>query len=170
MLKQKSKAKSLALQGLIAGIYFILTVSFYPISYGGIQVRFAEGLTILPLLFPEGIVGVTVGCLLANMFGNGILDIIFGSLATLISAIFTYLVGKSVKNKFIKFAFGGLFPIIINAIVVPFTFLAITELKELYFLNAIQVLVGEFISVYLVGGLIYFSIIAIMNKRLKKEQ
>ncbi len=170
MLKQKSKAKSLALQGLIAGIYFILTVSFLPLSYGGIQVRFAEGLTILPLLFPEGIVGVTVGCLIANIFGNGILDIVFGSLATLLSAILTYLVGKKVKNNFLKFAFGGLFPVIINAIVVPFTFLVITELKELYFINAIQIFVGQFISVYLVGGIIYFSILTLLNKRKKKEQ
>ena len=76
---------------MIAAIYVVLTLLFRPISFGEIQVRISEALTILPLFTPAAVPGVFVGCLIANIIGGGILpDIIFGSLATLIGAVLTY--------------------------------------------------------------------------------
>ena len=165
MLNSKRKrSTSLALCGIIASTYFIVCMVFFPLSYGGIQVRFAEALAVLPLFFGEAVWGLAVGCLIANFFGNGILDVVFGTLATLISAILTYFVRKKIKNPKIRFFIGAFPPVIINAILVPFTFLAVFELKSLYFISMLQIFIGQAISIYLVGALIYFPLLKILHK------
>ena len=155
MIKNNFKAKSLARAGIIASIYIVLTLIFYPISFGGMQVRVSEGLTLLPLIFPEAVFGLTIGCLIANLFGNGVLDIVFGTLATFISAVLTMYVGKRIKNTALKIFVSGLFPVIINAIVIPFTFLVAIENVGVYIISAVQIFVGQAISVYLFGSPIY---------------
>ena len=81
----------LAEAAVIGAIYVVLTVLFAPLSYGEVQVRFSEALTILPFFTPAAIPGVFIGCIIANLFGGAIpVDIIFGSIATLIGAVFTY--------------------------------------------------------------------------------
>ena len=88
-MKNKNAA-FLTQAAMIAAVYVVLTLLFRPISFGEIQVRIAEALTILPLFTPAAVPGVFVGCLIANIIGGGILpDIIFGSLATLIGAVLT---------------------------------------------------------------------------------
>ncbi len=83
-----SAAKQMAQGGIIAVLYVILTFVFAPISFGAVQVRIAEALTILPLFTPAAVPGLFIGCLLANIFGGGIIwDVIFGSIATLIGAV-----------------------------------------------------------------------------------
>ena len=81
------KSKYLATSSLIAALYATLTVALAPISYGPVQFRFSEALTLLPFYIPEAIPGLFVGCLIANMFGGyGMLDIVIGSVATLAAA------------------------------------------------------------------------------------
>ena len=100
---------------MIGAIYVVLTVAFAPISFGEVQIRFSEALTLLPFFTPAAVPGLFVGCLLANILGGAILpDIIFGSLATLIGAVGTYLLRK--QNKYL----APLPPIIANMIIVPF--------------------------------------------------
>ena len=169
MLSQKRKrATSLSICGIIAGLYFIICIAFYPLSYGGVQVRFAEALTILPLFFGEAVWGITIGCLISNFFTQGVmfLDVIFGTLATLISGVLTYIIGKKIKNLKLRFFIGALPPVIINAIIVPFTFLALFELKELYFISMIQVFLGQAISIYIIGAFIYFPLRKILHKKI----
>ena len=73
---------------VIGAIYVVLTLLFAPLSYGEIQIRFSEALTILPFFTPAAIPGLFVGCIIANLFGGAIpVDIIFGSIATLIGAV-----------------------------------------------------------------------------------
>jgi len=75
----------------IAAVYAVLTIAFAPLSYGQIQVRFAEALTILPFFTSAAIPGLFVGCIVANFFGpGGMLDVVFGSAATLIAAYISY--------------------------------------------------------------------------------
>ena len=165
MLNQNHKTTySLALTGIIGSLYVILTLAFYPISFGPIQVRISELMAILPLFCGEAIFGLTIGCLISNLLGNGILDIIFGTLATLVSAVCTYFIGKKLKKDIPRFLIGGFFPIILNAIIVPFTFLAIMELKELYFISAIQVFIGQTLSIYGIGSIVYF----VFGKKIEK--
>ena len=99
---------------MIAAIYVVITVLFAPFGFGEIQVRIAEALTVLPYFTPAAIPGLFIGCFIGNVIGGAILpDIIFGSLATLIGACFTYLLRK--HNKFL----APLPPIIANTLIVP---------------------------------------------------
>ena len=88
----KSKNTMFLVQAATIGaIYVVLTLLFAPLSYGEVQVRFSEALTILPYFTPAAIPGLFVGCILSNLLGGAIpVDIIFGSIATLIGAVFTY--------------------------------------------------------------------------------
>jgi uncharacterized membrane protein len=76
---------------VIAAMYAAITMLFQPISFGPVQFRVSEALTLLPRLWPEAVPGLFVGCLIANALGgNGLLDVFLGSAATLIAAALTY--------------------------------------------------------------------------------
>ena len=112
MQKALFSPKGLAISAVIAAVYAALTYALAPISYGAVQFRVAEALTLLPILLPQAIPGLFVGCLLANLLGGfGPADVIFGSLATLAAALLTYYFRK---NRYV----AALPPVIVNAIVV----------------------------------------------------
>ena len=103
----------MAQAAMIAAIYVVLTIVFAPFSFGEVQIRIAEALTILPVFTPAAIPGLFIGCLLSNLLtGAAIWDIIFGSLATLLGAVFTYLLRKHEKLAAIP-------PILSNTLIVP---------------------------------------------------
>lgn len=86
--------------GLIAAVYAVLGLAFYPISFGVYQVRVAEALTVLPFMTRAAIPGLFIGCMLANVYGGqGWQDIIFGSVITLAAAVLTRLTGKITRNQ-----------------------------------------------------------------------
>ena len=96
---------------MIAAIYATLTISLSPISYGPLQFRVSEALTTLPWLYPEAAPGLFIGCLIANLFGGqGVWDVVFGSLATLAAALAT----SRVRSPWL----APLPPVLINAAVV----------------------------------------------------
>ncbi|HBL84779.1 MAG TPA: transporter [Clostridiales bacterium] len=99
---------------MIAAAYATLTLALAPIGYGAIQFRVSEALTVLPFIFPEAIIGLFIGCLTSNIIYSpfAVLDIIFGSLATLGAAFWT----SRIKNRYL----APLPPIIINALVIGF--------------------------------------------------
>ncbi|HJA06685.1 MAG TPA: QueT transporter family protein [Candidatus Mediterraneibacter pullicola] len=105
----------MAQAAMIAAIYVVVTLVVAPFAYGEVQVRISEALTILPVFTPAAVPGVFLGCLISNILGGCILpDIIFGSLATLIGAVFT----RTLRNKSKYLA--PLPPIIANMLIVPF--------------------------------------------------
>lgn len=111
---KKSNTAFLSQAAMIAAVYVVLTYVFAPFSFGEIQVRIAEALTILPLFTPAAIPGLFIGCLLGNILGGAILpDIIFGSIATLIGAFGTYMLRNNLP------LLAPLPPILANTIVVP---------------------------------------------------
>ena len=86
----------------IAAIYVVLTMVFLPISFGPIQFRISELLCVLPYFTPAAIPGLFIGCLLANFLGGAAaLDVIFGSIATLIGAVGSYLLRKNRRQPLI---------------------------------------------------------------------
>lgn len=98
---------------LIAAVYAAITIALAPLSYGELQVRVSEALTILPAFTPAAIPGLFVGCIVANIYGGGgIIDIVFGSLATLIAAYLSY---KMPKKWLVPLP-----PVIVNGIVVGY--------------------------------------------------
>ena len=134
--------RSLTRVALIAGVYAAVTLAFFPLSYGAIQVRVAEALTVLPFLTPLAIPGLFVGCLLANILGGfGFYDIVFGSLATFAAAYVT--------SRMRSPALAPLPPVIINALVVPAYLSSIVRVP--YFPLVISIAVGEAIACYALG-------------------
>ena len=131
---------------VIGAIYVVLTLLFAPLSYGEIQIRFSEALTILPFFTPAAIPGLFVGCIIGNISGGALLpDIVFGSLATLIGAMGTYMLRKLPKG------IAVLPPIVANVLIVPFV------LRYAYGVNLpivfmmLTVGVGEVVSCELLG-------------------
>ncbi|MCJ7578208.1 MAG: QueT transporter family protein, partial [candidate division Zixibacteria bacterium] len=97
--------------GIIASLYAVITIALAPISYGPIQVRISEALTILPYLTPAAIPGLFIGCVVANVYGGlGIYDIVGGSLCTLLAAFLTFLSSRTKKPLF-----APLPPVLVNA-------------------------------------------------------
>ena len=87
----KPVTKYITVSAIIGALYAGLTVLLSPISYGPVQVRIAEAMTVLPYLFPQAIPGLYVGCMIANIWGGfGPIDIFGGSALTLMAAIMTY--------------------------------------------------------------------------------
>lgn len=157
-----NKLRKIIISATIAGIYAALTLAFMPISFGPVNFRISEALTLLPFFSPYAVAGVTVGCLISNLLSPyGILDMVFGTLATFIAALLTYYIGKS--NLKFKRLLAPLPPVIVNAVVVGvlinLTLLkgpsgGITSIslnKEALLSTMIMVGLGEFIVCYFVG-------------------
>lgn len=150
------KVKQMTFSSMIAAIYFLLCFVEQDFASGAIQCRISEGLTLLPLFFPEAIIGVTLGCLIFNIVYGTLFDIIFGTLATLLAGVITYFIGKVIKNDYLKILIGGIPPIIINALVIPLILIFSYNSPDNYFYLVLTVGIGQFIAVYVVGFIIYF--------------
>ena len=138
---------------MIAAVYVVLTVVFAPLSFGEVQVRISEALTILPLFTPAAVPGLFMGCLLGNMLGGAVLpDIVFGSLATLAGAFFTY------RLRGASPILGPLPPIIANTLVVPFVLRCAYGVDLPIPVMMISVGIGEVISCGILGLALYFGI------------
>lgn len=109
---KKTTTRRLVRGAVIAALYATLTLALAPISYGALQIRFSEAMTLLPILLPEAVTGVTVGCLLANLLGGSMLpDIIFGTLATFLAALLT----RRLREKLIP---AAMMPVLFNGLIV----------------------------------------------------
>ncbi len=128
--------------GLIAACYIALVWIFQAISFGPIQLRVAEALTLLPILFPEAIGGIFVGVLLSNILGGlGPWDIFGGSLVSLLAAYITW----RYKESFIAYAS----PILLNAFLISLYLHFIFELP--YWIMVFSIGLGQAIVILLVG-------------------
>ena len=135
---------------VIAALYTALCLALPALSYGTVQVRFSEALTLLPVLMPGGLMGVTLGCFLTNLVGAflgtnilGALDVLFGTLATLIAAVLTYRIKGSLWLK-------ALPPVLVNAMVVGLVLTYAYGLNTLL-LNMLTVGAGEAVVCYALG-------------------
>lgn len=153
MKNTNQKSAFMTHAAMISAIYVVLTYIFAPFSFGDVQVRIAEALTILPVFTPAAIPGLFIGCLIGNILGGAILpDIIFGSLATFIGAVFTYFLRK--KSQF----FCILPPIVSNTIIVPLV------LRYGYGMNLpisflmLTIGIGEVISCGVLGLILYYAL------------
>lgn len=120
-MKEFFSAKRICRAGIIAALYVALTYAFGALSYQGfLQIRPAEALCILPLFFPEAVPALYIGCMLSNLASPFLVyDVFVGSLATLIAAILTCVVGRTVKPFAARLTLGGFFPVLANALIIP---------------------------------------------------
>lgn len=134
---------------VIAALYVVLTYVFNAFASGVIQVRVSEALTILPAFTPAAIPGLVIGCLLSNtLTGCVLLDIIFGSVATLIGALGSYALRRHTWLVPIP-------PIVSNMIIVPFVLRYAYGATDAFPFMIATVGAGEIISCYLLGMLLY---------------
>ncbi|MBR0150039.1 MAG: QueT transporter family protein [Synergistaceae bacterium] len=127
---------------LIAAVYTALTVVLAPISYGPLQCRVSEALTLLPFYMPEAIPGLFIGCVLSNFIGGyGLTDMIFGSLATLIAAIMT----RKSPNIYV----AAFWPVFWNAVIIGAMLHFLLEAPLLA--TCVYVGLGEAGACYVVG-------------------
>ena len=142
-LDQHGKTMFIVRSAVIAALYAALTLALYPISFGAVQFRVSEALTLLPIVMPEAIPGLFVGCLVSNLIGSATpWAIIFGSLATLIAAILTY---ATRRNKIL----AAFWPVLCNTVIVGLVLALTLDLPV--FLTMGEVGLGELAVVYTVG-------------------
>ena len=142
---------------VIAAVYVVLCLVLAPFSYGAVQVRIAEALCLLPVFGAEYIIGVTLGCFLANLFGSTIIDVIFGTIATLLACLVTYRL-RNVRIKGLAIP-ASLPPVLFNAVIIGIEitlfFTDYTAMSAPVWLlcisNGISVGIGELISCTILG-------------------
>ena len=145
---KENKTRNLVFGALIAAIYVVLTMAFRPISYGPIQFRISEALCVLPFFTPAAIPGVTLGCLISNLLGGAVMmDVIFGSLATLIGAIGSWLLRR---NRWMV----SLPPILSNTLIIPWVLKFAYGSEDLVWYMMITVGIGEILAIGVLGQLL----------------
>lgn len=152
---QRNRTRDLTVAALIAALYVVLGYfgNLFSLTFGPIQIRFAEALTVLPFLLPATAPGLVIGCLITNILSPyGPLDLILGTLATAIAAFLT--------AKMPRWYLAALPPILVNLILLP-PIWAWTEagaINSAFFaawgFNAITFIIGETIACYGLGTLL----------------
>ena len=133
---------------MISAIYVVLTVVFAPFGFGEVQIRISEALTVLPMFTPAAIPGLFIGCLISNILGGAIvLDVIFGSIATLLGAVGSYLLRHNKKLVPIP-------PIMANVLIVPFVLKIGYGVPLPIWLMMISIGLGEIISCGILGSML----------------
>ena len=143
------KVRWIAQGAVIAAAYVVLTMVFAPISFGPVQLRVAEALCIMPLFTPAAVPGLFTGCLIANLLGGGIaVDVIFGSLATLIGAWGGLMLRR---NRWLV----PVPAIISNTVIIPFVlYYGYGFTDTVIPLLALQIFIGEVRGCFVLGELL----------------
>lgn len=146
MSPKRFSVRSLCVAAIIAALYAALTLGFQAISYGAVQFRVSEAMTLLPVLFPEAVPGLAVGCLISNLFnpmGATIYDVVFGTLATLLAALLTHRIKGSIWLR-------ALPPVLCNAIIIGLV-LTYAYGIDLLWMNMLTVGIGQAVVCYGLG-------------------
>ena len=149
---------------LIAAIYVVVTyfVSAFHLASGVIQVRLSEALTVLPFFTPAAIPGITIGCFLSNLLTGCLpLDVVFGSLATLLGACGSYLLRR---YKWLV----PLPPIVANTLIVPYVLAYVYGMEGTIPFFMLTVGVGEVISCYGLGMILLNALLPYRNVLFRK--
>jgi uncharacterized membrane protein len=150
-IKSKFKTRELTLAAAIAALYVCLTYlsAILGLSSGVIQLRFSEAMCILPIYTQAAIPGLFVGCIISNLLAGGVItDVIFGSIATLIGAVGTRMIGE--KHKILAL----LPPILSNTVIIPFVLRYAYGAEDALIFMFFTVGIGEMLSCGVLGTLL----------------
>lgn len=159
-MKEKSLGNTRALvnAALLAAVYAAITYMTKPISFGAVQFRISEALCILPVFTVSAVPGLFVGCFLANFLsGAALLDIVFGSLASLIGAYGTYRLRD-------KGYLASLPPIVSNALIIPFVLRYGYGIEGSLPFFGLTVGIGEIIAIGILGNMLRLALLRYGNK------
>lgn len=169
------KTKQMANQAMIAAIYTVLSVSLSAISYGPVQVRISEAMTLLPVFGIHNVWGVTIGCFMTNLIGFfsganilGSLDMLFGTAATLAAALISYSL-RNIRFKNLP-VLASIPPILLNAAVIGWELCVVIAggfNAAVFAAQALSVAIGQFFSCTVIG-LLMVKIIE-NNKELRQR-
>lgn len=143
-----NKTLKITRAAVIAAIYIVLTMlsQMLGLAKGVIQFRLSESLSFLPIKYKEAIPGIAIGCFLSNiLIGCAFMDVVMGTVATLVGAIGTSVIGK--KNAFL----GLMCPVVSNMIIIPFVLMYVYGVPDGYAFLAMTVGIGEFVTAGLMG-------------------
>ena len=159
-MENRMNTQSLTRGAIIAALYAALTLLLAPISYGEVQIRIAEALTLLPVLMPEAVPALVIGCLIANILGGcTVLDIVFGSLATLLAALCT----RALRRNLLA---ASAMPVIFNGLIVgAVVHVAYAPAIPLP-LCMLFVAAGEIVSAMLLGRIVLRALIRLPDRML----
>ena len=156
---KQTKVRRMVVCAMLAAIYAAICLVFAPISFGAVQVRVSEALTLLPIFDPLLIVGVTLGCFVTNLIGFmtganilGWLDILFGTAATLIAAVMTWKL-RDFRIKGLPIL-AAIPPILVNAVVIGMELCWLISGGfnwSVFLINAVAVGIGQLISCFALG-------------------
>lgn len=162
---RNKKVLFVAQAALIAAIYVVLTyfISAFQLASGAIQIRISEALTVLPFFTPAAIPGLAIGCFLSNLLTGCLpMDVLFGSLATLIGAVGSYLLRK---YKWLV----SLPPVVANTIIVPYVLAYVYGVEGSIPFFMVTVGVGEVISCYVLGSILMNALLPYRNVLFKNN-
>lgn len=146
------RTSQMVLAAVIAAVYVALTLPLAPVSYGPVQFRISEALTILPYFTPAAIPGVTLGCFLSNiLMGAPLPDIVFGTMATMIGAFFSY---RFRKHKYLV----CVPPILSNALIIPWVLKFAYGVPDLVPVMMVTVGIGEVLAVGVLGNMLLLAL------------
>ena len=151
---KKLNTRQIALNGIVAGLYAAITILTASFAYGNIQFRISEALMMLLLFEPSLTVGLTIGCLIANLFSTvSVLDIVIGTAATLLACLLTTRIKKP--------ALAPLPTILVNAVMVG-AMLSWLYMPSEQFWNGLlifggEVGAGEAAVLYVLGIPLYYA-------------
>ena len=163
-MKTTLTPRFLAQVGIVAGLYAGLTIAFHPFSYGPLQVRISEALTVLPFLLPAAIPGLALGCAIANLFGPfGLIDVVVGSSLTLVAALLTARMPRP--------WLAPLPPILVNAVGLSFYLPTMAGLPVIggipYLSTFLAVGIGQTVACYLIG---YPLLLVLLGMRIRRDR
>ncbi|WP_141722928.1 QueT transporter family protein [Cellulosilyticum sp. I15G10I2] len=154
----KITTKIIVKTAAVAAIYTVFTLGLAFMSYGNIQFRVSEIMTLLAFFDPTYIGGLTLGCFLANLLGpNGLPDALIGTPATFISVIAIAITGKVTKKSKIGLLIASLWPTVFNGLIIGYLLHKMFNLPLL--LTILEVAAGEFTVITLVGVPIFLILL-----------
>ena len=162
---RNKKVLFVAQAALIAAIYVVLTyfVSAFHLASGAIQIRISEALTVLPMFTPAAIPGLAIGCFLSNLLTGCLpMDVFFGSLATFIGAVGSYLLRK---HKWLV----PLPPVVANVMIVPYVLAYVYGAEGTIPFFMVTVGIGEVISCYVLGSVLMNALLPYRNILFKND-
>lgn len=159
MTMRKCNTRDLTLAAMVAAVYFVLCYfgNIFQLTFGPVQVRLGEALTVLPFLFPATAPGLTLGCLLTNILSPyGPIDMVVGTLATAIAAF--------LSAKMPRWYLAALPPIVMNALLLPPMWAwaqagaVNSTFWAAYGLNLWTFVVGEALACYVLGSVLLLAL------------
>ena len=156
MAKMDKRTYKIVTAAVVGAVYAALTLALMPISFGMIQFRISEVLCILPYFMPCTAWGLFLGCAAANLIAGNVIDVIFGSLATLIAALITSRIGRAPRGRLPEIL-ACLASVLTNGLIVGavitagYNGLKITENPGIFAVNCGFVALGEAVVIFAAG-------------------